>query len=161
MIENEEYEQEIPNGEEVETEVSEDDNPVTEIVSEPVQPDFEPVVSAAEPVEPLAPPVEVISVDELLERLTVAEPEPEEEPEEPVEEIAQVEEEEPILNTIDLTEVKTLLMDIRNNSLESSPALETPFEEYSVSEALMLSLLVCFFISALARIVRRGFSWLS
>ena len=40
------------------------------------------------------------------------------------------------------------------------PVLTTPFEEYTVSEALMLLLLLCAFVSACARMLRGGFSWL-
>ena len=40
------------------------------------------------------------------------------------------------------------------------PALTTPFEDYTVTEALLLFLLLSVFISACARMLRGGFSWL-
>lgn len=40
------------------------------------------------------------------------------------------------------------------------PALTTPFEDYTVSEALLLFLLLAAFVSACARMLRGGFSWL-
>lgn len=38
--------------------------------------------------------------------------------------------------------------------------LTTPFEEYTVTEGLLLTLLLCLFISALVKIVKEGFYWL-
>ena len=40
------------------------------------------------------------------------------------------------------------------------PALTTSFSDYTVTEALLLLLLLCAFISACARMLRGGFSWL-
>lgn len=40
------------------------------------------------------------------------------------------------------------------------PALTTSFEDYTVSEALLLLLLLFAFVSACARMLRGGFSWL-
>lgn len=40
------------------------------------------------------------------------------------------------------------------------PALTTPFEEYTVTEALLLLLLVYLFITSCFRMLRGGFSWL-
>lgn len=40
------------------------------------------------------------------------------------------------------------------------PALTTPFADYTVTEALLLLLLLSVFISACARILRGGLSWL-
>ena len=40
------------------------------------------------------------------------------------------------------------------------PALTTSFADYTVTEALLLLLLLCAFISACARMLRGGFSWL-
>ena len=40
------------------------------------------------------------------------------------------------------------------------PALTTPFEDYTVSEALLLLLLLFAFVSACARMLRGGLSWL-
>lgn len=43
---------------------------------------------------------------------------------------------------------------------EERPFLSTNFQDYSVTEGLLLLLLLLFFISAVARILRRAFSWL-
>ena len=40
------------------------------------------------------------------------------------------------------------------------PALTTPFADYTVSEALLLFLLLSVFITACARMLRGGLSWL-
>lgn len=40
------------------------------------------------------------------------------------------------------------------------PALTTPFEDYTVTEALLLLLLLSVFVSACARMLRGGLSWL-
>lgn len=40
------------------------------------------------------------------------------------------------------------------------PALTTPFAEYTVTEGLLLLLLLSAFIAACARMLRGGFSWL-
>lgn len=40
------------------------------------------------------------------------------------------------------------------------PFLETEFADYTVTEGLLLLLVLILFISALARVVRRCFSWL-
>lgn len=38
--------------------------------------------------------------------------------------------------------------------------LTTPFEEYTVTEGLILAVLLCLFVSALVRIIKEGFYWL-
>ncbi len=61
-----------------------------------------------------------------------------------------------------------LLLDIRNGmknveSMEQTvnhPMLTTPFQDYTVTEGLLLLLLLCFFIKACMNMVRRAFSWL-
>ncbi len=40
------------------------------------------------------------------------------------------------------------------------PLLTTPFQDYTVTEGLLLLLLLCFFIKACMNMVRRAFSWL-
>lgn len=39
-------------------------------------------------------------------------------------------------------------------------AMDTPIEEYTVVEGLLLLLVVCVVVSWVAKIIRRGFSWL-
>lgn len=43
---------------------------------------------------------------------------------------------------------------------EEKPFMTTSFDDYSVSEGLLLCILLGLFIHALFRIIRRGFSWL-
>ena len=43
---------------------------------------------------------------------------------------------------------------------EERPFLSTEFEDYSVSEGLLLCLLLLFIIRSLYRMFRKGFSWL-
>ena len=135
--------------------------------------------SEAESEEPA--PVEVISVEELLERLTAsAEPEEGEageEASEPDEEAdgenlpEEAEPEElppPILEVTgqDGGPVVVQGMEDAALSLEAlqdtaiHPALTTPFEEYTVTEALLLLILLALFVSACARLLRGGFTWL-
>ncbi len=40
------------------------------------------------------------------------------------------------------------------------PFLSTPFEEYTVTEGLLLAVLLCLFVSALVKIIKEGFYWL-
>jgi len=40
------------------------------------------------------------------------------------------------------------------------PLLTTPFQDYTVTEGLLLLLLLCFFIRICMNMVRRAFSWL-
>ncbi len=61
-----------------------------------------------------------------------------------------------------------LLLDIRSGmknveSIERTvnhPMLTTPFQDYTVTEGLLLLMLLCFFIKACMNMVRRAFSWL-
>ena len=141
--------------------------PSTEPGAEPageVQPDTEPVPG----------PVEVISVDELLERLAnSASPEeeagePEEEPEESPEESTEPEEAAP--STMEITgenggPVIVRGMEGAAESLEAlqdtiHPALTTPFSEYTVTEALLLLLFLAVFLSACYKLLRGAFVWL-
>lgn len=45
-------------------------------------------------------------------------------------------------------------------SVPERPALTTPFSDYSVTEGLLLLLCLLVFLSWLARLLKRGFSWL-
>lgn len=45
-------------------------------------------------------------------------------------------------------------------SVVNHPALTTPFQDYTVTEGLLLLLLMCFFLKACANMIRRAFSWL-
>lgn len=53
-----------------------------------------------------------------------------------------------------LTSVETLRLTVDH------PALETPFEEYTVTEGLLLLLLLLVVVSWCVRMIKGGFSWL-
>lgn len=129
-------------------------------------------------------PVEVISVDELLDRL--AQSAQGEAPEEAPEEAEPAPEAEPGVavggiisadNPLDLTmepapleiigmdklltqtaamqQLQTLIQQTLNHSM-----LTTSFADYTVTEGLLLLLLLFFFLKACADMLRRAFSWL-
>ena len=137
--------------------------------------------------EPAAPPMEVISVDELLDRLTQGDEQTEvpAEGDEPGEALADIPvEPDPILMILEQVGGKLIDMignldrieedlESMNKKLEliemevdvieqavNHPALTTSFAEYTVTEALLLLLLLSAFISACARMLRGGLSWL-
>ena len=140
-------------------------NVTTEDIAEPVQPDPEPVVSDQTSVQ-------VISVDELIERLTTPseedqQTEEEQLPEETIEE--EPEETEPsisdqffasALEDQSGAETVQLLTEIRNTLQEDRPFLTTDFEDYTVTEGLLLSLLLCVIVGKCIKMLKEGFSWL-
>lgn len=135
-----------------------------------------PVLELPSEEEPAAP-VEVISVDELLERLTQEE---DAELELPTEEagMADVPVEpdpgmmliEQLLSRlidmgIDLGKIETHTKEIQKEvtvvaQAVDHPALTTSFADYTVTEALLLFLLLAAFIAACARMLRGGLLWL-
>lgn len=71
---------------------------------------------------------------------------------------------EPSYN-IDTSEIETRLDELRTfleecREEDKHPAFDTPFEEYSVSEALLLLLFLSVILSWLIRLVKGGISWL-
>lgn len=114
------------------------------------------------------PAVEVISVDELLERLTSTGEEGEEAV--PAEE-TEAEPAEPALSDQyfasmleDTTnqEILTVCRLIRKDIEDSvHPAMTTQFSDYTVSEALLLLVLVGGVMSACWKMLKGAFSWLS
>lgn len=144
--------------------------------------------------EPVVPPVEVISVDELLDRLAQSVDESEEtgELEAPaeVEEAASPLEDIPVEPSLDMvnvlqdlaTKAAEMIVDMKQieehtreiekdtgeiqmdvdiiSQTVNHPALTTSFAEYTVTEALLLFLLLSVFIAACARMLRGGLSWL-
>ena len=100
-------------------------------------------------------PVEVISVEELLDHLAaVAEEEAAEETTEEVEETPP----EP-LEVAGTEETLQILQEIRQE-VTAHPLLTTPFEDYTVTEGLLLLLLLAVFLSWCGKMIRSGFSWL-
>ena len=109
-----------------------------------------------------ADPVQVVSVDELIERLTSA---GEDETEEPVEE----EPDEPsladqyfasALEDASSEEVVQLLTEIKAE-LAPHDLMNTNFADYMVTEGLLLSLLLCVVGGWCVKMLKGGFSWLS
>lgn len=141
---------------------------------EPVSmPEPEPVlISAPEPVPTPAPvPVEVISVDELLERLQgetdeSRESQPPEVLPADLGDAVAVEIDPGALAVMDrlsdikweLVQISDQLADIQLHQTRS--VLTTPFEDYTVTEGLLLLLLLAAFLAACAKILRGGLSWL-
>ena len=125
---------------------------------------------------PASPPMEVISVDELIDRLTIGDGETEASPEEsqePVEPLPSdpgdtvaVEIGPDTLATLDgLSEINQELVLISDQLEElqlhqTRSVLTTSFEDYTVMEGLLLLLLLAAFAAVCAKILRGGFSWL-
>lgn len=125
---------------------------------------------------PASPPMEVISVDELIDRLTTgdgetdASPEESQEPTEPPSadpgDIVAVEIGPDTLATLDglsdinqeLVLISDQLADIQFH--QTRPVLTTSFEDYTVMEGLLLLLLLAAFAPACTKILRGGLSWL-
>lgn len=150
-----------------------------EIVTTTPEPSPEPEPAPAlEPEPGSAPepsdPVTVVSVDELIDRLVQNAPEEEETVSEelpfdasgelPGEGDVGVDDVVPGL----IGDAIDLLLGIRKGmenveSIEhvvNHPALTTPFQEYTVTEGLLLLLLLFFFLKACMDMIRRAFSWL-
>lgn len=70
--------------------------------------------------------------------------------------------------TIDfiITALETLLGDVDDVQEQLQvqedprPFLTTPFEEYSVTEGLLLTLFLCVFAKTLIKVLKEGFYWL-
>lgn len=99
-------------------------------------------------------PMEVISVEELLGRLA-EEQEPAAE-----EEAASEKETEPEPLEVAGTDETIRLLETIQTQLTPHPFLTTPFEEYTVTEGLLLLLVLAAFAGCCIKLLRRGFSWL-
>ena len=112
-----------------------------------------PPVPEPEPTQP----VEVVSVDELVERLTAAaeeEPFAAESGGEPTSEPAEV-------APVEIAGMEQLLQNLENmETTVVHSALETPFEEYTVTEGLLLLLLVLLVVFQCVKMIKGGFAWL-
>ena len=98
-------------------------------------------------------PMEVISVEELLGRLA-------EEQEAAEEEAVPEEETEPEPLEVAGTDKIIRLLETIQTQLTPHPFLTTPFEEYTVTEGLLLLLVLAAFAGCCIKLLRRGFSWL-
>ena len=108
---------------------------------------------------PAEEPVEVVSVDELVDRLTGAsETEGTGEQEEPAEDDELVLADPSPMEVEGMDEVLIHLETMEETALH--PALETPVEEYTVTEGLLLLLLLLLVVSWCVKMIKGGFSWL-
>ncbi len=99
-------------------------------------------------------PMEVISVEELLGRLA------EEQEAAAAEEEVPEEETEPEPLEAAGTDETIRLLETIQTQLTPHPFLTTPFEEYTVTEGLLLLLVLAAFAGCCIKLLRRGFSWL-
>lgn len=99
-------------------------------------------------------PMEVISVEELLGRLA------EEQGAAAEEEAVPEEETEPEPLEVAGTDETIRLLETIQTQLTPHPFLTTPFEEYTVTEGLLLLLVLAAFAGCCIKLLRRGFSWL-
>ena len=130
---------------------------------------LEPTPDLARDPEPKQAPVEVISVGELLDRLAGEDTqEPEESAGEPAEEEpAEVIDPGPSFQELWDTPIQVIGMDEALRHLrtivaqtEPHPAMTTDFADYTVSEALLLLLLLSIFMAACIKMLKGGFAWL-
>ncbi len=137
------------------------EQPTVSAVSEPVQEAPAPEEETITPdLSVTETPVEVVSVDELVDRLisdTEEQTEQETQEPEPVEETV-----EPVTpSAMEIVGMDQLLENVEMIQLTvDHPALETPFEEYTVMEGLLLLLFVLVIISWCVKMIKGGFSWL-
>lgn len=151
--------------------------PVPTSEPEPVPtPALEPTPAPDPDPAPVSPPMEVISVDELINRLTTgdgetdASPEESQEPAEPPPadpgDTLAVEIDPGTLAVLDsLGDIKRELVLVSDQLAEiqlhqTRPVLTTPFEDYTVMEGLLLLLLLAAFAAVCAKILKGGLSWL-
>ncbi len=165
---------------EPEEEYSPNPEPAPEPVSEP-EPVFESEPTEPDPAPPPEPepevpaaPVEVITVDDLLDRLTGesqdgGEPGETENPAREEESGASEDggaagggsmgEDGETVNTFAQMDKVLEYLEIVQQT-ENHPMLTTPFEDYTVTEGLLLLLLLSVFVSACVKLLKGGFAWL-
>lgn len=113
---------------------------------------------------PAAPSMEVVTVEDLLGRLAGNREEEEEETEEPGE-VPDFSDNLPAVVTDD-GPIEVVGMDTVLKRLETiqgtvdHPALTTPFEDYTVTEGLLLLLFLSVFVLACVKLLKGGFAWL-
>lgn len=153
--------------EEIITSEPEDSIPDPDPAPEPAPaPDPEPI---PEPEAPAAP-VEVVTVEDLLDRLTgdsqgdgETEEPPQEEEDTPLPgdsgEAPPVE--EAMEGPIEVIGMDTVLKRLETiQGVADHPMMETPFDDYTVTEGLLLLLLLSVFLSVCAKLLKGGFAWL-
>lgn len=111
-----------------------------------------------------ADPVSVVSVDELIDRLVQSasteaeEAPPVEETEEPVPTEALPEPDPDPLEVVGMDKLLTYAETIQQTL--DHPALTTSFQDYTVTEGLLLLILLAAFAAACVKILKGGFQWL-
>ena len=105
---------------------------------------------------PALDPMEVISVEELLGRLA----EEQEAAAAEEEEVPEEEEAEPEPLEVAGADETIRLLESIQTQLTPHPFLTTPFEDYTVTEGLLLLLVLAAFAGCCIKLLRRGFSWL-
>lgn len=108
-----------------------------------------------EPVASSDPNMEVISVAELLARLAEQEDAAEEVPEASPSP-------EPTPGPVEVvgTDETIQLLESIQEDVTPHPFLSTPFDDYTVTEGLLLLILLLFFIAGCIKLLKEGFSWL-
>lgn len=125
--------------------------------------------------EASAGPVEVITVEDLLDRITGGSQDEEAAGDEETEVPPQEEEGTPapggdteplpaegaLEGPIEVVGMDTALKRLEAlQGVAEHPMMETPFEDYTVTEGLLLLLLLCVFVSACVKLLKGGFAWL-
>lgn len=148
--------------------------PDPEPTSDPAPtPDPEPTPDPAPEPEAPAAPVEVITVEDLLDRITGetgGDGETEEPPQEvegdasleaPIESGEAPPAEGTLEGPIEVIGMDTVLKRLETlQGVEDHPMMETPFEDYTVTEGLLLLLLLSVFAAACVKLLKGGFAWL-
>ncbi len=151
--------------EEIITSEPEDSIPDPDPAPEPAPaPDPEPI---PEPEAPAAP-VEVVTVEDLLDRLT-GESQGDGETEEPPQEEEDTSlpgdsgEAPPVgdAGPVEVIGMDTVLKRLETlQGVADHPMMETPFDDYTVTEGLLLLLLLSVFLSVCVKLLKGGFAWL-
>lgn len=136
-------------------------------------PEPEPAPDPAPEPEAPAAPVEVITVEDLLDRITgdagqdgeAEEPSQETEGDAAAEAPAESGEVPPTEGTlegpIEVVGMDKLLKYTETlQEIEDHPLMTTPFEDYTVTEGLLLLLLLSVFLAACVKLLKGGFAWL-
>lgn len=104
----------------------------------------------------------LISVDELVERLTYTDNIADDAPVEETGELTAEPDTLTLFSAGETNEAETALFEVVETIRDSldHPALTTPFSEYTVTEGLLLLAVLGAFVSKLVRMLKGGFSWL-
>lgn len=130
-------------------------------------PDPEPAPNPEPTPEPAAP-VEVVTVEDLLDRLT-GESQGDGETEEPPQEEEDTSlpgdsgEAPPVgdAGPVEVIGMDTVLKRLETlQGVADHPMMETPFDDYTVTEGLLLLLLLSVFLSVCVKLLKGGFAWL-